>query len=89
MWLFFTNLNHRDVINRYPPEAHLARAAHLGLAKLRAYSSKIGEILVYLATVVLDPRQKWDYFELGVEQGDGTEREVEAARGVVQLLWVG
>jgi len=39
--------------------------------------------------VVLDPRQKWDYFELGIEQGDWTEREVEAARGVVQLLWAG
>jgi len=89
IWLFFTNLNHRDVINRYPPEAHLARAAHLGLAKLCAYSSKIREIPVYLAAVVLDPRQKSDYFELGVEQGDWTEREVEAARGVVQLLWVG
>jgi len=39
--------------------------------------------------VVLDPRQKWDYLVLGIEQGDWTEREVEAARGVVQLLWAG
>lgn len=39
--------------------------------------------------MVLDPRQKWDYFELGIEQGDWTEREVEAARGVVQLRCAG
>jgi len=33
MWFFFTNPNHRDVINRYQWKAHLACAAHLGLAK--------------------------------------------------------
>ena len=78
-----------DVIENSPPDAHLARAAHLGLAKLRTYSSRIREIPVYLAAVVLDARQKWDYFELGVEQGDWTEIEVEAARAIVQQLWTG
>lgn len=67
----------------------MARAAQLGLAKLPSYSCKIREIPVYLAAVVLDPRQKWDYFELGVEQGDWTEREVIAAREIVELLWAG
>lgn len=37
--------------------------------------------------MVLDPRQKWDYFELGIEQGDWTIREVELAKETVQLLW--
>jgi len=66
----------------------LARAAHLGLSKLRSYSSKIHEIPAYLAAVVLDPRQKWDYFELGIEQGDWTQREVQLAREIVQQLWI-
>jgi len=77
------------MIENSPPDAYLARAAHLGLAKLHAYSSRVREILVYLAAVVLYPRQKWDYFKLGVQQGDWTELEVEAARAVVQELWTG
>ena len=66
----------------------MARAAHLGLSKLRSYSSKIREIPAYLAAVVLDPRQKWDYFELGIEQGDWTQTEVQLAREIVQQLWI-
>ncbi|KAG0132845.1 hypothetical protein HOY82DRAFT_605472 [Tuber indicum] len=77
-----------DVIAQYPPEAHLAHAAHLGLSKLRCYGSKIREISAYLVAVVLDPRQKWDYFELSIEQGDWTQREVEVAWEIVQQLWV-
>ena len=47
--------NHnKDIINSYAPEAHLACAALLGLAKLWNYSSKIREIPIYLAAVVLD-----------------------------------
>lgn len=57
------------------------------MAKLRAYSTKIREIPVYIAAVALDPRQKWDYFDLGIEQGDWTIREVQAAKETVQLLW--
>ena len=57
------------------------------MAKLQAYSHKIRQIPVYIAAVVLDPRQKWDYFELGIEQGDWTIREVELAKETVQLLW--
>jgi len=49
----------RDVIAKYPHKAHLARAAHLGLSKLRCYSSMIRQILAYLAALVLNPRQKW------------------------------
>lgn len=49
----------RDVIAKYPHEAHLARAAHLGLSKLRCYSSMIRQIPAYLAALVLDPRQMW------------------------------
>jgi len=75
------------VIREHDPEVHLSHAAELGLAKLRAYSTKIREIPVYIATVVLDPRQKWDYFDLGIEQGDWTIREVQAAKETVQLLW--
>ena len=75
------------MIREHDPEAHLARAPQLGLAKLRAYSTKIREIPVYIAAVVLDPRQKWDYFDLGIEQGDWTIREVQAAKETVQLLW--
>lgn len=67
----------------------MARAAQLGLAKLRSYSCKIREIPVYLAAVVLDPRQKCYYFELGVEQGDWMEQEVIAAREIVELQWAG
>ena len=37
--------------------------------------------------MVLDPRQKWDYFELGIEQGDWTIHEVQLAKETVQLLW--
>jgi len=39
--------------------------------------------------VVLDPspRQKWDYFELGIEQRDWTIHEVQLAKETVQLLW--
>jgi len=37
--------------------------------------------------VVLDLRQKWDYFELGIEQVDWTHREVEVAQEMVQQLW--
>ena len=43
------------MIREHDPEAHLSRAAQLGLAKLRAYSTKIREIPVYIAAVVLDP----------------------------------
>ena len=75
------------MIREHDPEAHLSHAAQLGLAKLRAYSTKIREIPVYIAAVVLDPRQKWDYFHLGIEQGDWTIREVQAAKETVQLLW--
>lgn len=75
------------MIREHDPEAHLSRAAQLGLAKLRVYSAKIGEIPVYKAAVVLDPRQEWDYFDLGIEQGDWTIREVQAAKETVQLLW--
>lgn len=77
-----------DVIAQYPPEAHLARAAQLGLSKLRYFSSKIREIPAYIAAVVLDPRQKSDYFALSIEQGDWTQREVEVARESVQQLWI-
>ena len=75
------------MIREHDPEAHLSRAAQLGLAKLQAYSTKIREIPVYIAAVVLDPRQRWDYFDLGIEQGDWTIREVQAAKEIVQLLW--
>ena len=75
------------MIREHDPEAHLSRAAQLVLAKLRAYSAKIRDIPVYIAAVVLDPRQKWDYFDLGIEQGDWTIREVQAAKETVQLLW--
>ncbi|KAG0138503.1 hypothetical protein HOY82DRAFT_534631 [Tuber indicum] len=82
------NIIDSDVIAQYPPEAHLAHAAHLGLSKLGSYSSKICEIPAYHAAVVQDPRQKWDYFELSIEQGDWTQRVVEVAREIVQQLWV-
>ena len=82
------NLINSDVIAQYPPEAHLARVAQLGLSKLWSYSSKIREIPAYIAAVVLDPRQKWDYFELGIELGDWTQREVEVARESVHQLWM-
>jgi len=29
-----------------------------------------------------------DYFELGIEQGDWTHREVQVAREMVQQLWI-
>lgn len=75
------------MIREYDSEAHLSRAAQLGLAKLRAYSTKIREIPVYIAAVVLDPRQKWHYFDFGIEEGDWTIREVQAAKEAVQQLW--
>ena len=75
------------MIRKHDPEANLSRAAQLGLAKLRAYSTKIPEIPVYIAAVVLDPRQKCDYFDLGIEQRDWTIQEVQAAKETVQLLW--
>jgi len=75
------------VIREHDPEAHVSRAAQFGLAKLRAYSTTIREIPVYIAAVVLDPRQKWDYFDLGIEQADWTIREVQAAKETVQQLW--
>lgn len=56
------------------------------MAKLRAYSSKIREIPVYNAAVVLHPRWKWDYFDLGIEQGDWTIRELDTVKETVQLL---
>jgi len=83
------NTGGSHVSENSPPDAHLARTAHLGLAKLRAYSFRVREIPVYLAAVVVDPWQKWDYFELGVEQGDWTELEVESGRALVQQLWTG
>ena len=58
---------YREVLAKYGQESHLARAARLGLSKLQIYSTKIREIPVYIAAVVLHPRQKWNYFELAIE----------------------
>ena len=55
------------MIREHNPEAHFSQAAQLGLAKLRAYSTKIHKVPVYMVAVVLDPRQKCDYFDLGIE----------------------
>ena len=40
-----------------------------------------------MAAVVLDPRQKWNYFELAIEPGDSTLEEVDKAREAVARLW--
>jgi len=42
---------------------------------------------MYIAAVVLDPRQKWNYFDLAIEQGDWPIREVQAGKETVQQLW--
>ena len=63
--LEFLSFRYREVITKYAAsrDKHVVQAANLGLAKLEKYYNIIKEIPVYNAAVVLDPRQKFRFFE--------------------------